>query len=351
MYRWLESLHSYNAENILPIMTYPGLHLIGKKVIDVITDEENQFNCINAIVSKYPTAAFNTIMDLSVEAEAFGCQIRFSDNEAPEVQGQLVIDEESINKLIVPDIGAGRTPVYLGTCKRAVQQITDRPILGGVIGPFSLAGRLMSPKDMMVAMFRQPEIVHALLEKCSRFIIDYILSFKTAGANGVIVAEPTAGLLSPAKCDEFSSGYVKKIVEATQDENFIVILHNCGNTVKLVKSMLSTGAKGLHFGNKVDMAAIMPQVPDSCVAFGNIDPVSIFKNGTEADIKKAVTNLLENMKPYHNFVLSSGCDVPPGTSLKNINAFFDAAISFRKQGNKVKKLVLNTNLETQLCSE
>jgi uroporphyrinogen decarboxylase len=335
MYRWLEQLPSCNAENILPIITYPGLQLIGKKVIDVITSAENQFNCINAIASKYPTAAFHTIMDLSVEAEAFGCQIRFSDNEAPEVQGQLVFDTETINKLAVPDVGAGRTPVYLGSCKMAVRQITDRPILGGSIGPCSLAGRLMSPKDMMVAMFREPKIVHALLEKCSRFIIDYIQSFKLAGANGVIIAEPTAGLLSPAKCDEFSSCYVKKIVEATQDENFIVILHNCGDTLKLVKSMLSTGAKGLHFGNKVDMTTIMPQIPDSCVAFGNIDPVSIFKNGTEADIKKAVTNLLGNMKPFPNFVLSSGCDVPPGTPLKNVDAFFEAVISFRQQENKL----------------
>lgn len=57
--------------------------------------------------------------------------------------------------------------------------------------------------------------------------------FKLAGSNGIIIAEPATGLLSPAQCDEFSSQYVKRIVEAVQDDYFLVILHNCGNTVKI----------------------------------------------------------------------------------------------------------------------
>ena len=109
-----------------------------------------------------------------------------------------------------------------------------------------------------------------------------------------------------------------------QDDNFIVILHNCGNTVRLVPSMLSTGAMGLHFGNAVNMRDIMPLIPDNILAFGNVDPAAVIGNGTADEVEQAVNMLLEEMKPYRNFVLSSGCDIPPATPLDNVDAFFRA---------------------------
>ena len=54
-------------------------------------------------------------------------------------------------------------------------------------------------------------------------------SFQGSRRGRLIIAEPAAGLLSPEQCAEFSSPYVKKVVDAVQDDNFMVILHNCGN--------------------------------------------------------------------------------------------------------------------------
>jgi uroporphyrinogen decarboxylase len=39
-------------------------------------------------------------------------------------------------------------------------------------------------------------------------------------------------------------------------------------------------------------------------------------------MEESVGLLLEEMRDFPNFVLSSGCDVPPLTPLKNIDAFF-----------------------------
>ena len=46
------------------------------------------------------------------------------------------------------------------------------------------------------------------------------------------MAEPLAGLLSPDLAQEFSADYVKQIVDAVQDDNFLVVYHNCGNTAE-----------------------------------------------------------------------------------------------------------------------
>jgi uroporphyrinogen decarboxylase len=88
--------------------------------------------------------------------------------------------------------------------------------------------------------------------------------------------------------------------------------------------MVATGAAAYHFGNKCRMEEVIRDVPPTALAMGNIDPVSVFKEGTPELMRKTVTELLEAMKGYPNFVLSSGCDTPPLTPAENIEAFYDA---------------------------
>jgi uroporphyrinogen decarboxylase len=328
MKKWIYEILNSNERYAMPVMTYPGLDLVKKKIMDVITDGQAQFECIEALAKKYPSAAAVTIMDLSVEAEAFGSPIKFLDNEVPAVSARIVTDLETANALKVPKVGDGRTSVYIKAAELVAKNIKDRPTFGSAIGSFSLAGRLFDMTEIMIMAMLEPETVHVVLEKCTRFLIEYAKAFKNSGANGIIIAEPAAGLLSPEMCTDFSSNYVKRIVDAVQDEHFMVILHNCGNTKNLVPSMLSTGAMAFHFGNAVNMIDIMPQIPWGRIAFGNIEPAGVFKNGTVDDMNLKVWELLEKTAIYKNFVLSSGCDVPPGTSLENVQAFYDTLERF-----------------------
>ena len=67
---------------VMPIMTHPGIELIGKKVIDAIKDGQTHYEAVMALRKRFPqSVASTTIMDLSVEAEAFGANIVFEDNE------------------------------------------------------------------------------------------------------------------------------------------------------------------------------------------------------------------------------------------------------------------------------
>ena len=147
------------------------------------------------------------------------------------------------------------------------------------------------------------------------------------------MAEPAAGLLSNDGCMEFSSKYIKQIVDAVQDELFMVVLHNCGNTGHCTRAMVATGADAYHFGNKCDMAEVLRDIPADKLAMGNLDPVTVFKQGTVEEMKQAVSELLERCAKYPNFVLSSGCDTPPNTPLANIDAFFEALQEFNDRKN------------------
>ena len=115
----------------------------------------------------------------------------------PTVTGSIVHSEEEADALKVPEIGAGRTQIYIDAIGKAVELVQDRPVFAGVIGPFSLAGRLMDVTEAMIYCYDEPDMVHTVLEKATEFLIKYINAYKAVGANGVLVAEPLAGLLSP----------------------------------------------------------------------------------------------------------------------------------------------------------
>lgn len=331
MKKWREKLLNDSKVWAIPVMTYPGLDITGIKLIDVVTKAEPQAEMIVALAEKYPEAAAAvTLMDLSVEAEAFGAEIVFSEDEIPTAIGAVVTDLESVKALVVPEITGNRIEEYIKGMALAARAVSDRPVFGGCIGPFSLAGRLLDINKALMATRRKPEVVHAVLKKATAFLKIYLTAIKRTGVKGIVLAEPLAGLLSPPACHEFSSPYVEELVKEVQDDDFLMILHNCGNTVKQVESMLTTGAGMLHIGNVVKMTDIMPQVPNDIIVAGNIDPAGQFNIGTPASISEVTATLLDEMKDYPNFVLSSGCDIPPGSPIENIDRFFEEVDTFNR---------------------
>lgn len=328
MKEWMSSLIRDKKVAAIPVMTHPGIELTGNTVLEACSDGNIHFNAIKALADKYPTAAASVIMDLTVEAEAFGADISFTDNEVPAVIGHLLDSADDIRALEVPSLKAGRVPQYLKANLLAARAITDRPVIGGCIGPFSLAGRLYDMSEIMMLIYQDPEAAHLLLSKCTKFISKYCKALKECGVNAVMMAEPAAGLMSDEDCKRFSSDYVRSIVDEVQDDYFSVILHNCGNTGHCTKAMVSTGSAGYHFGNKCDMTEVSRDVPPTALTMGNLDPVSLFKDATPEQMSEETTHLLEAMREFPNFVLSSGCDTPPHTPMENIDAFFEALEKF-----------------------
>lgn len=330
MKEWLNSLYGVKEKKPIPVLSFPCVGILGISVRELISDSELQAKGMKAIADRTDAAASVSFMDLSVEAECFGATVVVSDDEVPTVKGRIIHDMDEAEALSVPAVGAGRTPIYIDAIKKASELIVDRPVLAGMIGPYSLAARLLDVSEIMMDCYDDPDMVHLVLDKVTSFLCEYAAAYKAAGANGIVMAEPVAGLLSPDLEEEFSSPYIKRIVDAVQDDSFCVIYHNCGDNVpKMLDSILSVGAAAYHFGNAVDMEKdIISAVPSDVLVMGNIDPAGVLRLGTPESVRAETLALLEKCSKYENFVLSSGCDIPPMTPFENIDAFFAASKEF-----------------------
>jgi uroporphyrinogen decarboxylase len=308
----------------MPIATYPGLCLTGAKVSDVVTKAHTQVEVQVALRERYRSPFVLTAMDLSVEAEAFGCAVMMSDSEVPTVTGRLVTGMEQAKVLAVPKPGDRRTGVYLEAARGLAALPGNPMVLGGCIGPFSLAARLVGVSEAMEYTAAEPELMQMLLEKTTAFLAAYIKEFKATGAAGVIMAEPAAGLLSPRSMAAFSSSYIRQIGKAVGDAHFTVILHNCAAKLVHLPAVLETGLNVFHFGLPMDMAAALEKVPEEVVLCGNLDPVRVFVQLPPEEIQERAAKLMAIAGRRKNFVLSSGCDVPPNAPLASLDAFYRA---------------------------
>ncbi len=329
MYKWIENMIHTDYKKALPILSFPAVQDLFITVRELVASPVYQAMGMRMIADKYDMPAAVSYMDLSVEAEAFGAQAVYGADEVPTIIGTLISTPEEAEALKIPKLGTGRTGVNIEGIKKAVKIISDRPVFANCIGPYSLAGRLMNVNDIMLYCYEEPEMVHTVLRKATDFIMKYIKAFKNTGADGVILSEPLAGLLSPQLIEEFSSNYIREIVDSLQDESFIIAYHNCGNAVsKLTKEIVKTGCKVYHFGDAVNMKEILENMPEDCLCLGNISPSKQFRHGTPKSIRLDTQRLLETCKGHKNFLISSGCDVPPLTDWENIDSFFNTVESF-----------------------
>lgn len=329
MKQWVADTIAAPVKQATPVLSFPAVQLMGITVRDLISSSDLQAKGMKMVADKVPSGASVSLMDLSVEAECFGSTIRVTDDEVPTVIGAIVEDEDAADALAIPEVGVCRTGIYIDAIRKASEMITDRPVFAGVIGPYSLAGRLMDVGEAMIYCYEEPDMVHTIMEKTTTFLINYCNAYKEAGANGVVMAEPLAGMLSPGLAEEFSHPYVKRIVDAVQTDEFAVIYHNCGDNVQLMTSgIYGIGAMGYHFGNACRLADMLPAAPADVLVMGNVDPAGQINQGTPESVCAATIKVMEECSHAPNFVISSGCDIPPMSPWTNIEAFFAAVNEF-----------------------
>ncbi len=305
----------------MPIAVAPGLALCGGTIRQMVTDPATQFAAQAALHERYGTPFLLSAMDLSAEAEAFGCTVALSDTEVPTVTGRLVTSMDQARALRVPQPGDGRTGVYLETVRRLRRWSPDGLVLGGCIGPFSLAARLAGVSEALELTLTEPDLMRLLVEKSAHFLSAYAQAFRHAGADGLIMAEPAAGLLSPRGMSQFSSTYIRRIADCLSDPRFALILHNCAAKLLHLPALLEAGVTTYHFGAPMDLASLLPKMPDDTVVCGNLDPAAVFCQATPEEVVQHTTTLLEMTRTFRNLVISSGCDVPRSAKLENLDAF------------------------------
>jgi uroporphyrinogen decarboxylase len=93
--------------------------------------------------------------------------------------------------------------------------------------------KMMGADDVVMATIDDPSGLHAIQE--------YVQLLIAAGADLVVVLEPTAVMLSPEQFAAFSGVYVRHLTGSFRFSGVDFVYHTCGNTMHLVDRMVRAG--------------------------------------------------------------------------------------------------------------
>ncbi len=333
----LEKARDYYVEGrrlVAPLAGFPGCDLTGYSIKIAQQNHGVHYACIRSLVDLLrPDAAF-MMMDLSVEANALGLPVRFPLHESSSVEKHPIDDLSELEMLRgISVLQDARIQSYIKTVEMMSVGFGESLLTGAyVIGPFTLAGLLESAERAAMDVVLDPGRLETLCEFATEIIQEYACALINAGADVICILEPTAVILGPEQFRRFSGYYVHHIIESFKYSHVETIYHICGNTMHLLKEMEDTGVAALSLDSEdtgVDMVKAAEAVSDETVLIGNISPTRVLKDGSAKDVTAATRGLLEQMRPYPNFILSTGCDLPPGIPVENLNAFMQAGREFR----------------------
>jgi len=85
----------------------------------------------------------------------------------------------------------------------------------------------------------------------------------------------------------------------------------------------------LSLDSLVDMREASQVTGEDILLMGNVSPVKMLF-GSPQEVYDETWSLLESMRDFPSFILSTGCDLPQDVPLENIDAFFQAGRGWRK---------------------
>lgn len=320
-----DKVSGLNRPAVLPLTGINGVNLTDTTIKQNLSDAEVQIKTLCALKETFKPDGMFVMMDLTVEAEALGLPIKFEENDTPSVAGHDIKTLEDLKRIKASWTGSGGRMGLFADVVRGFSAVNEGLTGAYVIGPFTLAGELMGSSELTMNTILDPDLVMAFLEFSVKVITDFARQLFEAGADMVCVLEPTAMMISPDQFDVFSLDPFKQIQDNVDHKP--LILHICGNTTHLIERMGTSGAAGLSLDWQIDMVDSIQKIPENMLLIGNLDPVQVFLQGNPESVQADTRYLMEKMRPYKNFVVSSGCDLPLDTPQENIAAFMEAAVA------------------------
>ncbi len=259
--------------------------------------------------------------DITAEAEFFGCKIKPGTREQqPSVVGHVVKDAADIEKLKGYDISKGRISVVCDAIKILADKYgKELPIMGSMIGPFSLAQHL-NGDDWFMNIFTDEAFGLALIDFTTEFNIEYSKKMAENGADTMVIIDPTASaqLIGAQFYEKFVVPYHRRIVNAMKELGVATVLHICGDTTQGLALMEVCGVDAISVDQSVNVAIAMDKV-DRAIIIGNLDPVNVLWNKTPEVVRQKSKEVLDAGVP----ILAPGCGIVSKTPTENLRAMVE----------------------------
>ncbi|MBI5818396.1 MAG: uroporphyrinogen decarboxylase family protein [Verrucomicrobia bacterium] len=307
---------------LMPITMMFAADCIGARYGDYARDHRVMVDAQIRTAEKFDFDYVSSISDPAREAADCGAHIEYFDNQPPAINENdaRLADKTELARLKAPDpLGGGRMHDRVKACALFHERVRGGKLIEGwVEGPCAEGSDLRGINTLMLDFFDDEKFIRDLFE----FIVGMELRFARAqveaGADIIGVGDAAASLVGPEIYNEFVWPYEKKLVDGLHAMGTRVRLHICGNTGAILEGMGKLGCEIVDLDSMVSLADAREKMGPQQVLLGNINPVSVLRDGTPESVAAAIAECHCQASP--RYIVGAGCEVPRDTSEANVLA-------------------------------
>ncbi len=283
-------------------------------------------------LERYPLDAAILFSDILTIPDALGLGLYFETGEGPKFRN-VIRSEADVAAL--PTLKAETDLDYVMNAVSTIRrELNGRvPLIGFSGSPWTLATYMIeggSSKDFREAkklMYGQPEVMHRLLDHLADSVIDYLNGQIRAGAQAIQIFDTWGGVLSTWAYQEFSLGYMKKIIDGLireKDGRHIPVILFTKNGGQWLESIADSGADAVGLDWTTDIGQARARIGDQVALQGNMDPAMLY--APPERIRQEVADILKRFGPGSGHIFNLGHGITPDVDPAHAGAFIEAVV-------------------------
>jgi MtaA/CmuA family methyltransferase len=267
------------------------------------------------------------ISDPAREAADCGAAIQYFDNQPPAIDenNARLADKTELARMQPPDpLGGGRMHDRVKAMALFRERVRGGKLIEGwVEGPCAEGADLRGINTLMLDFFDDEKFVRDLFEHVVATALRFARPQVEAGADIIGVGDAAASLVGPEIYNEFVWPFEKKLVDGLHAMGTRVRLHICGNTGAILEGMGKLGCEIVDLDSMVSLADARQKMGPQQVLLGNINPVTVLRDGTPESVTAAIAECHRQAGP--RYIVGAGCEVPRDTAESNVFALTNYA--------------------------
>jgi uroporphyrinogen decarboxylase len=282
-------------------------------------------------LERFPLDAAILFSDILTVPDAMGLGLHFADGEGPRFEKPLR-DEAAIRALAAPD-PTERLRYVLDAVRQVRKALAGRvPLIGFAGSPFTLACYMVEGagsddwRGLKTLLYSRPELLHRILEVNTRAVTDYLNAQIEAGAQVVMLFDTWGGQLSHAGYEEFSLGYLRRVISGIRHKVPSIVFTKGGGA--WLEAMAASGADAVGLDWTVDPAAARKRIGSRVALQGNLDPAALF--APPEQVRREARRVLDAFGPAPGHVFNLGHGISQHTPVESVAALVDEVRAYSR---------------------
>lgn len=317
--RITNAFHCQDVDRV-PWVPFVGCHagaLLDLSATDFLKSEDHIVAGVEAAIQRYQPDGVPIVFDLQIEAEIFGCELNWSEDNPPAVISHPLQNGTVLKDLTIPSMDQGRLPIALSATRRLREKHQDLALYGLITGPFTLALHLLGT-DIFMQMFEDEEAVGELIGFAGQVGKAVADAYLDAGADVIGVVDPMTSQIGPAQFRQFITPHITPIFDHVRERDRLGSFFVCGHAQQNIEAMCECRPHNVSVDENIPLDFVRDTCLERGISFGgNMQLTTVLLLGSPDDARRNALACLD-VGGTKGFVLAPGCDLPYATPPENL---------------------------------